>query len=85
MTSKYDPFKDYLLKNKSKSVQLTLKQIEIIIGNKLPPSAYYLRQWWGNSRSATRRHVQAIAWTNAGWEVDEVDFKSQQVSFRKVN
>ena len=81
---KYSPLKSYLLTQKGSHLLFSFKQIEKIICDKLPPSAYYLRQWWENSKSPGRKHVQAVAWTSAGWEVDEVYFKSQQVSFRKV-
>lgn len=84
MAKKYDSLINHLLACKGNRLQFTLKQIEKIIGDSLPPSAYYLRQWWENSKSSSRRHVQAIAWISAGWEVDKIDFNTQQVFFRKV-
>ena len=81
--AKYDPLRDYLLKYKGNELTLTFKQIEGVIGSDLPPSAYYLRQWWQNSWSPKRRHIQAVAWDEAGWKTKNVGFQSQRVTFCK--
>ncbi len=81
--AKYDPLRIHLANIKNGGAVLTFKQIENIIGDTLPRSAYYLRQFWENSRSPARRHVQAAAWLSAGWEVDKVHFQEQKVTFRR--
>ena len=84
--TKYDPLRDHLSKYKGAKLQLTFQQItNIIAPEKLPPSAYDLRQWWQNSYSAKRKHVQAVAWHKAGWKVDVggVNFQRQTVTFVK--
>ena len=43
--SKYRPLKDYLLDQTKARLELTLAEIEEIIGQELPPSAYAPR-WW---------------------------------------
>ncbi len=65
--TKYEPIKQYLLKHNSTVVQLTYKEIEDIIDNLLPSSAYNHAEWWSNGG-----FVQAEAWLDAGWEVEEV-------------
>jgi len=60
-------------------VALSFAEVEKIIGNELPPSAYKYRAWWANERIGT--HVWAHAWLKAGWRVDSVDLGSQRVSF----
>ncbi len=78
----YDPLKNYLLnKRGSKSLRLTFQQFDGIVSSNNAKSKYYLRQWWQNSYSPERRHVQAEAWQRAGWKVSEVDFQRQVVTF----
>ncbi len=81
--AKYNLLRDYLSNHKDVELQLTFKQIEGIIKDELPWSAYHLRQFWQNSYSVKRRHVQAIAWHNAEWKVSKVDFQGQTVTFSR--
>ena len=77
----YDPLKNYLLSKKGgKLLRLTFEQFDSIAPNKAQ-SKYYLPQWWQNSYSPSRRHVQAKAWHDAGWKVSEVDLQKQVVTF----
>lgn len=65
--SEYDPLYDFLINIKDKNeIILTLKQVEEILGKKLPQKAYIETQRWENSDS----HTQAKAWLNAGWKVE---------------
>jgi len=80
--AQYDPLRDYLSDYKGNELTRTFKEIDNIIAPKaLPPSAYNLRQFWQNSYSHRRRHVQATAWHNAGWKVSKVDLQQQIVTF----
>jgi hypothetical protein len=82
--SKYAPLKIFLFSKKgSKTLKLSFKNVEDIIKDKLPYSAYNknLRQWWQNSYSPRRKHVQAVAWHTAGWKVSNVDYSLQSVTF----
>ncbi|WP_446686994.1 DUF7662 domain-containing protein [Phytohabitans kaempferiae] len=47
----------------------------------LPPSAHYLRTWWGNTVNETR--VQAHAWLTASWRVESVDLARKLVTFTR--
>jgi hypothetical protein len=79
--AKYDPITAFLRRQPSEkdAIQLSFQRLEEIIGDDLPPSAYYDRTWWGNTVNRTR--VQAHAWLNAGWMVDSVDLARRHVTF----
>lgn len=82
---KYDKLADYLKNSPRTTVTLSAKEIEGIIGSKLPSSAYKHRAWWSNNHS---QHSHRAAWLNAGWKVDEVgvkDGESFDVTFRKTD
>ncbi len=63
-------------------IELSLAEIESIMGRPLPPSARgkVMRQWWSN----TRTHSQARAWLDAGRKA-RVDVRNQRVAFAKVD
>jgi hypothetical protein len=83
--SKYTPLQNYLagLPAGTHSKTMTFVQIEKVINDSLPPSAYKYRPWWANEVEGT--HVHARSWLNAGWKVDTVSFSSQWVRFEKVD
>lgn len=64
---KYYPLEKYLEKQFVPQITLTFPEIEKIIGEPLPISAYIHRAWWANGG-----HMQANAWLNAGWKVGEL-------------
>ncbi len=68
--SKYDPLYNYLTKIPSDVSEktLTFDEIEEIINDKLPPSAYNNRMWWGTMPKVEKRS-QSKAWLKAGWKV----------------
>jgi hypothetical protein len=61
-------------------VKLSFARIDGLIGSNLPMSAYRDPAWWSNSSS----NIRAKAWLNAGWEVQDVNFKEGYVTFKKV-
>ena len=65
-TRKYAPLTEYLSKISSNELTLTLSEIEKIIGDKLPPSAYKHTVWWSNNDET---HPHRLGWINAGFEV----------------
>jgi len=79
MAGKYTPFEDYLhdLPESQREVMLRFKEIERILNDKLPSSAYEDRRWWDHEKEGN--HVNARSWSNAGWKVDEVNFKEKWV------
>jgi len=61
-------------------VNLSFAQIDGLIGSNLPMDAYKDIAWWSNKSSS----IHAKSWLNAGWEVQEVNLKEGQVTFKKV-
>jgi len=80
--SRYDPLYGFLKDFKDKNeIILTLKEIEGILGKKLPQKAYTEIQRWENSDS----HTKARAWLRAGWKVENPSdvVKTGEVKFVK--
>jgi hypothetical protein len=63
---KYDPLHDYLCAQNLRELVLTFKEIEEIIGDRLPASATR-PQWWENATAPNTSHVQCKAWRAAGY------------------
>ena len=61
-------------------VTLKFARIDGLIGTNLPMAAYRDPLWWSNA--STSQHAKA--WLNAGWEVQDVNFKEGTVTFKKV-
>jgi hypothetical protein len=75
---KYRPLERYLERQTTPVVKLTFDQIEKIIGNSLPPSAFRHRAWWANSYEG---HINAAAWMDVGFMVDSLDIGGHAVTF----
>ena len=82
--AKYDPLRDYLKAEGTKTVLLTFSEIESIIDDKLPESVWSHRQWWENQIDSSRRS-QARAWMMAGYGVETVDQKGGSVTFVRTD
>jgi hypothetical protein len=76
--SKYQPLARFLKTQGTRTVPLTFKELEKILGFKLPPSAYRHRPWWANE---ARGHVHAKAWLDAGYETAQVDMEAKRLVF----
>jgi len=76
--SMYDPLMRYLQSRPAttSSVVLDFREIEEILGFKLPKSAHKHRAWWGNDAT----HSQAV-WLTARWETHDPDIDSRRVTF----
>lgn len=77
---KYDPLHKYLRRRAGSEVRLSFRDIERIIGALLPNSAARA-QWWANEQQPETRHVQSIAWRDAGYEAQLVE--EEEVVFRR--
>lgn len=64
---KYDPLYRYLNSGIKPQVALSYFEIENILSEKLPISAYKYKEWWDNNS-----HVQSKSWRDAGYRVDSV-------------
>jgi hypothetical protein len=78
--SKYFLLGQYLQKSGKSSEVLTFAEIEKILGDSLPPSAFMYPEWWGNT--VNKSHVQAKSWMDTGWRVDYVRL-GQNVTFKR--
>jgi hypothetical protein len=80
--AKYDRLKSYLKFRSAftDTVRLTLAQIDGVIGDNLPITAYRSESWWENSPS--KPHSKA--WIEAGWITEEVNLKEGYIIFQKV-
>lgn len=85
MSGKYTPLENYLhdLPQIQKEVTLTFEQIEGIINDKLPASAYEYQAWWANEKDP--HQPEKLAYMNAGWRVDTVNLQEKWVSFVRVS
>jgi len=59
------PLRDHLANAGPTPVILTFAEIEGILGDSLPPSAYQHKEWWANETD-DMRHTQSLAWTANG-------------------
>jgi len=75
---KYIPLQKYFEKCPGETLKLTFEQIERILGDKLPMSAFKYPAWWANGG-----HYFADSWMAAGWRVDGVKF-GELVTFKKA-
>lgn len=58
-------------------ITMRFAEIEDIIGDKLPDSAYKHRHWWSNIRN----RAPSESWLTVGWRVEEVNLKEEKVTF----
>ncbi len=73
---KYDRFSDWLAEHQTGSVECSFLALDDLAGG-LPRSARSHRAWWANDR----RHVQAQAWLDAGFHVENVNLSAGRVVF----
>lgn len=68
---RYIPLEKYLMTMSMNEIKLTFSEIESILKDKLPASAYKYPAWWGNT---VRSQKHASTWLHAGYKIKEVDF-----------
>ena len=85
MTGKYTPLENYLrgLPDNCREITLGFKQIEKILNATLPSSANEDRRWWDHETEGN--HVNTRAWANAGWKIENVDFKKKRVNLVRMD
>lgn len=81
MAGKYTPLEKYLgeLPSNQSEVMLDFEQIEEILKNPLPSSAYEDQRWWEHETEGN--HIHRRSWTVAGWTIKSLDVKGQKVKF----
>jgi len=80
--TKYSPLSDYLARRARYTdlATITFAKIESTIGGNLPSSASLDPHWWNNTPS----RLQAQAWLNVGWRVQDVNLNDRTVTFKRV-
>ena len=78
--NKYEPLTHHLMAQKISNYNLKFNEIEKIIQDKLPASAYKHRAWWSNNPNNS---VMTKAWLDAGWISSDVDLEGQKLVFRR--
>jgi len=78
--SKYEPLEQFLRRHKESEIRLKFKEIEDIIGDRLPPSARRHRAWWSNNPSNS---VITHAWLDAGFVSEQVNMSGEELVFRR--
>ena len=76
---KYGPLAAYLAAQPTDTVRLTFEEIEAMLGERLPPSAWSTR-WWADAPAG---HSHAQAWMSAGWRVVAVERRPRAVTFER--
>ena len=76
--SKYFPLLAHLRRSQAHELTLGFAEIEALLDEPLPPSAYSKRAFWSNRR---RGGHQSAAWLEAGYRVAEADLKGRRVTF----
>ncbi len=79
-SNKYFLLFEYLRLHKQHEVILSIAEIEALVGQTLPPSAWNKRAWWSNRSGGAS---QAKAWMEAGYHVEKLDLGTAQITFRK--
>ncbi|MHC8509592.1 MAG: DUF7662 domain-containing protein [Rhodospirillales bacterium] len=78
--TKYEPLQNHLRSLRGREWRAAFKEIESIIGGKLPKSARAYSAWWANDATPGR---QSHSWLDAGWETSEVNLTGRTLVFRR--
>ena len=80
---KYLRLKEYLQSLNKSRIMLSHKEIEKILGDKLPESAYKYKAFWGNDRANGGTDDHSNSWLEAGWEVEKKDLEGEVIYFKR--
>jgi hypothetical protein len=78
--SKYDPLRTYLENQRFDEVPMTFREIEKVIGFRLPEKSQQHRAWWSNNASNS---VMTKAWLEAGYKTERVDMAGRKLVFKR--
>lgn len=81
MHGKYEPLGAFLKKQVMQAVPVTFSEIETVIGETLPRSAYVHRPWWSNNPSNS---AMTKVWLEAGFRTERVDMAGKKLVFRRI-
>lgn len=78
---KYEPLTRFLATQDAERLPMTFREIEDVLGLKLPNSSRTHRAWWSNNPS---NNVMTRAWLSAGYETADVDLATEKLLFRRT-
>ena len=85
MASKYDPLEFCFAEQPDdvSRIELAFTDIELILHERLPATAYAERSWWANTKCSTH----ASRWLDTGWQVARrgVDLENETVVFVRTS
>ncbi len=83
--SKYEPLRHFLenIESTISEETISFREIERVLGFKLPRSAHEHRAWRSNP-SSKATHPYAQSWLAEGWMVDTVNQNDKWVRFRRI-
>ena len=76
--SKFEKLRVYFQKEKKRTITLTFKDIEKILGFKLSQSAYINKTYFTGASSYISE-----TWKSQQYEIDNFDFKNKKITFKK--
>jgi len=81
MAGKYSQLENYLrdLPASEREITLAFEQIEGILNDNLPSSAYEDERWWQHETEGNHRNARS--WSKAGWMVESLDVNAEWVKF----
>lgn len=79
--SKYEALPQFLARTDRSTHRMSFREIEGVLGFKLPKSAYEHEAWWSNNATG---HSHAQAWLKFGWRTEAVDLAGRKVTFRRA-
>jgi hypothetical protein len=79
---KYEPLEKFLKGQRAKRWRVAFREIEALLGFKLPRSAFKYPAWWSNDETG---HSHAKAWLGAGWRTEEVDLAGRKLTFARAD
>jgi hypothetical protein len=79
---KYEPLGQFLKEQPMEEVPISFSDIERVIGNRLPHSAYVHRPWWSNNPSNS---AMTKVWLDAGFRTERVDMTAKKLVFKRSN
>ena len=79
--SKYETLPQFLAQAGRSIHRMSFREIEGVLGFKLPKSAYEYEAWWSNTAAG---HSHAQAWLKFGWRTEAVDLAGRKVTFRRA-
>jgi hypothetical protein len=78
---KYGPLEKFLRDRRPGRWRASFREVEALLGFKLPPSALKYPAWWSNDETG---HSHAKAWLDAGWRTEDVDIADRKLTFARV-